>query len=286
MSTPSVRYEKPESGIARIVLNRPQQRNAQNTQLLYELDAAFMEAAQDTEVKVIILSAEGPDFSSGHDVREEHPMPPGPPVASLEGGFAADGVEGRHAFECEVYLGMCRRWRDLPKPTIAQVQGRCIAGGLMLIWPMDLIVAGESALFSDPVVAFGLNGGEYFAHGWEVGPRRAKEMLFTGEPMTATDAYRLGMVNRVVPDEQLAGVALSLARKIRAMPAYGLRLAKASVNAGVKAQGLDSALDSAFGLHLTGHANNFHRHDGLIDPEGLQVIRALASSRPTGEDSR
>lgn len=274
-----VRYEKPGQGIARVVLNRPDQRNAQNTQLLYQLDDAFMKASLDPEVKVIILSGEGPDFSSGHDLRETDPQVGRKSVASMEGDFAVEGTEGRHAYECEMYLGMCRRWRDIPKPTIAQVHGRVIGGGLMVVWPMDLIVAAESTQFSDPVVAFDLNGGEYFVHGWEISPRKAKEMLFTGEPLTAAEAHRLGMVNHVVPDTELPDFTLSLASRICAMPAYGLRLAKESVNTGLKIQGQDSAIDSAFGRHMTGHANNFHRHGELIDPKGIRRIRALSGGR-------
>ncbi|ONM46275.1 enoyl-CoA hydratase [Nocardia donostiensis] len=274
-----VRYENPAQGVARIVLDRPSQRNAQNTQLLYELDEMFMKAAQDEDIKVVILTGDGPDFSAGHDLREEDPAIPGRPVATLESDSGAPGVEGRHAFECEVYLGMCRRWRDLPKPTIAQVHGRAIAGALMLIWPMDLIIAGDSALFSDPVVAFGLNGGEYFLHGWEVGPRKAKEMLFTGEPLSADEAHRLGMVNHVVPDSELAEFTLDMARRICRMPSYGLRLAKSSVNGALKTQGQESALDTAFGWHIAGHANNLHRHGSIIDPRGIDMIRDLSKSR-------
>nr|AAW81701.1 FadB [Pseudonocardia autotrophica] len=194
----------------------------------------------------------------------------------MEGAFDADGVEGRHAFECEAYLGLCRRWRDLPKPTIAAAQGRSIAGGLMLLWPMDLIVAAESATFSDPVAAFGLNGMEYFTHAWEVGARKAKEMLFTGQPITASDAHRLGMVNHVVSDDRLTEFTLDLARRIAVMPAYALRLAKAGVNGSLAAQGQDVATDSAFALHIAGHANALARHGDIIDPAGIERIRALS----------
>ena len=106
------------------------------------------------------------------------------------------GAEGMMAREEEIYLGFCTRWRQLPKPTIAQVQGKVIAGGLMLVWPCDLVVASEDATFSDPVVAFGVNGGEYFAHPWEVGARKAKEMLFTGEPLTAAQIALLKLWSR------------------------------------------------------------------------------------------
>ena len=271
-----VRHETPAPGVARLLLNRPERRNAQNPQMLYDLDAAFMTCAQDAEVKVIILAGEGPDFSSGHDVDERESRIPDEPVATFGTGLGEPGVEGRHAFECEAYLGLCRRWRDLPKPTIGQVHGRSIAGALMLLWPMDLIVAAETATFADPVVAFGLNGVEYFSHVWEVGHRKAKEMLFTGRPLTAAEGLALGMINHVVADDKLDEFTIDLATRIAAMPAYGLRLAKASVNAALDAQGYDVALDAAFSQHMLGHANNLAQHGDIINPDGASVIRQLA----------
>lgn len=271
-----VRRDTPAVGVARLILDRPERRNAQNPQMLYDLDAAFTVAAQDDEVRVIILAGEGPDFSSGHDVSERESTIPGDPVATFGAGLGAPGAEGRHAFECEAYLGLCRRWRDLPKPTIGQAHGRSIAGGLMLLWPMDLIVASDTATFADPVVAFGLNGAEYFSHVWELGARKAKEMLFTGAPLTAHEALALGMVNHVVADSDLAEFTIDLATRIAAMPAYGLRLAKASVNAALDIQGYSAAMDAAFAQHMLGHANNLAQHGDIIDPDGVDVIRELA----------
>ena len=170
-------------GVARITLDRADVRNAQDKAMLYELNDAFDLAAQDDEVKVVVLAANGPHFSSGHDLADRSEMDEFSPVTNW-GGFAKPGAEGRQALEEEIYLGLCWRWRNLPKPTIAEVQGKVIAGGLMLIWVCDLIVATTETTFSDPVVAFGVNGVEYFAHPWEFGPRKAKELLFTGGRMT------------------------------------------------------------------------------------------------------
>ncbi|WP_445942429.1 enoyl-CoA hydratase [Pseudonocardia sp. T1-2H] len=267
-----IRTEHPARGVARIVLARPEKRNAQDPRMLYELDAAFVAATADPDVRVIILAADGPDFSSGHDLVAGFEMP-GPPTATLEGDFDAEGIEGHLSFECEAYLGLCRRWRDIPKPTIAQVQGKVIGGGLMLVWPLDLIVAAESASFSDPVAAFGVNGGEYFVHPWELGARRAKELLFTGEPIGARDACALGMVNRVVPESDLEAETLSLAELIATRPSMGLRLAKRSVNGALDAQGQATAIDNAFALHHVGHANNLIRYGQIIDPAGVELVR-------------
>jgi enoyl-CoA hydratase len=264
--------------VRRVTLARPEQRNAQSPELLYELDAALNEAARDDAIRVIVLAADGPDFSSGHDLRAGFALP-GAPAATMEGRLDAPGVEGHYAYECEAFLGLCRRWRELPKPTIAQVQGRVIAGGLMLVWPMDLVVAAEDASFVDPVVAFGVNGVEYFAHAYELGARRAKELLFTGEPIGAREAQRIGMVNRVVPGEELAGATLELAERIAARPPFGLRMAKSSVNRSQDAQGLQQAMDAAFAQHALGHANCLAKYGQLMEPDGADVIRRDLMSR-------
>ncbi|MCH9671853.1 MAG: enoyl-CoA hydratase, partial [Gammaproteobacteria bacterium] len=194
------------------------------------------------------------------------------------GGFDKPGAEGRQAREEEIYLGMCWRWRNIPKPTIAQTQGKTIAGGLMLAWACDLIVASDDATFSDPVVAFGVNGVEYFGHPWEFGVRKAKEMLFTGGIMSASEARSAGMVNHVVPRAELEDFTLSLATRIAERPSMGLRLAKQSVNQAQDAQGLWTALQAAMSLQQIGHANNAELHGKSTDPTGADVIRSEAKS--------
>src|SRR5229473_8423480 len=151
----TILYETPAEHVARIVLNRPETRNSQDTRMLYELNDAYDIAAQDNDIKVIILAANGPHFSSGHDLREADGA-----KALLDHktvgtwcGFNCAGAESQMAREKEIYIGFCERWRNIPKPTIAAVQGRCIMGGLMLIWPCDIIVASEDAQFCDPVVS-------------------------------------------------------------------------------------------------------------------------------------
>jgi len=273
----SVRYETPEAGVARIVLDRADARNAQDKAMLYELNDAFDRAAQDNDVKVIILAAEGPHFSSGHDLRDTSSMADFTPVTTW-GGFDLPGSEGYMAQEQEIYLGLCWRWRNLPKPTIAEVQGKVIAGGLMLVWVCDLIVAADNAEFSDPVVAFGVNGVEYFAHPWEVGVRKAKEMLFTGEAISASEAKQLGMVNHVVPADTLRQRTRELAEHIAKRPSMGLKLAKQSVNQMQDAQGLWTALQGAMSLQQLGHANNHQVHGMGVDPAGASIIRDQAKS--------
>jgi enoyl-CoA hydratase len=191
-----------------------------------------------------------------------------------------------YAGEEEYFVGLHWRWRNLAKPTIAQVQGKAIAGGLMLVWPMDLIVASEDAQFSDPVVAFGVNGHEFFVHAWELGPRLAKEMLFTGRILSAQECHAVGMVNHVVPREELAQFTLDLARRIAARPSIGLKLAKQAVNFSLDVQGQYQAITAALAMHHVGHAHARVEYGVPVDPNGLEVIRReskASAARSGGE---
>ncbi len=267
-----VRYDLPADGVARITLARAEAANAQDYLMLSELNEAFDQAAQDDDVRVIVLAADGKHFSSGHDLRDDPDMADFDPVGT-QCHFDAPGAEGYMAREAEMYVGLCWRWRNLPKPTIASVQGKVIAGGLMLVWPMDLIVCSDNATFSDPVVAFGVNGHEYFVHPYEAGQRLAKDMLFTGRAITAAEALQHGMVNRVVPRDDLESETLALAAHIAKRPMFGLTLAKQSVNNSMDAMGMYTSIQSAFGLHHVGHNHNRLVHGSLVDPSGVKVIR-------------
>ncbi len=245
--------------VAIVTMNRPEYRNAQNSAMTYALDDAFSALAADEAVKVIVLAGEGDHFSAGHDI--------GTPGRDVDVSFprrasiwwdhvGRPGADGRIAREQEVYLGMCRRWRELPKPMIAMVQGACIAGGLMLAWSCDLIIASDDSFFADPVVQMGIPGVEYFAHPWVMGPRFAKEFLFSGQRFSAERALTLGMVNRVVSRAELESETLTLAERIATMPQFGLALAKMAVNQAEDLMGLRAGIDSVFGLHHVAHAHN------------------------------
>jgi enoyl-CoA hydratase len=253
-----VRYEV-DGPVATVTMNRPEYRNAQNSAMTYALDAAFTRAVDDDAVKVIVLAGAGKHFSAGHDI--------GTPGRDVDTTFERKAVlwwdhvgkpggDQRYAREMEVYLGMCRRWREIPKPTIAMVHGACVAGGLMLAWVCDLIVAADDSFFADPVVRMGIPGVEYFAHPWVLGPRAAKEFLFTGDRFDARRALELGMVNRVVPREELVTQTRALAGRIAEMPRFGLALTKRAVNQAEDQMGLRSGMDSVFGLHHFAHAHN------------------------------
>jgi enoyl-CoA hydratase/carnithine racemase len=239
-----------------VTLNRPQYRNAQNSAMIYALDRAFHSASMDDEVRVIVLRGAGPSFSAGHDMGS-----PGrdvdvsyPRLTMWPDHVGKPAIEGRLDRESEVYLELCRRWRDLPKPTVAMVHGACVAGGLMLAWVCDLIIASEDAFFSDPSVRQGGAGVEWFAHPFQMGPRFAKEFLFLGERVDAKRAYELGMVNRVVSADQLEQVTMEIAEKIASMPPFGLSVAKRSINQAEDAMGLRSSIEHSFGWHQLVHA--------------------------------
>lgn len=264
----TIAVDRPAEGVFRITMDRPEARNAQNKAMTYELNTAFDAAAGDPTAKVVILAGSGPHFNSGHDLRDTASMDEFAPVGTWR-EFDRPGQEGPMAIEQEIYLGMCLRWRNLPKPTIAQVHGRTIAGGLMLMWVCDLIVAAEDATFNDPTVAFGVNGVEYFAHPWELGVRKAKEMLFTGDAIDAATAHMLGMVNHVVPRDSLEAFTVDLATRIAQRPSMGLKLAKMSVNQALDAQGFNLALNAAMSLQQLGHSNNQQVFGMAVDPTGL-----------------
>jgi enoyl-CoA hydratase len=274
-------------GLASIEMNRPGFANSQNSQMTYAIDDAFRRAVADDAIKVIILRGSGKHFSGGHDIGT-----PGrdvtkswPERRTLWYDHAnKPGGEFNYAREHEVYLGMCRRWRDIPKPTIAMVQGACIAGGLMLAWVCDLIVASEDAFFADPVVRMGIPGVEYFAHPFELPPRIAKEFLFLGERMGARRAYELGMVNKVVPARELEAETYAIAERIAKMPRLGLGLTKQAVNHAEDLQGKRSAMDAVFHMHHFAHAHNdLTSKDHLA---GFDAKSMAASQAPKDDDSQ
>lgn len=262
----SITYETEEpvlyeaaDGVAWITLNRPSFNNAQNGQMTYALDDAFNRAVSDDAVRCIVLAGNGKHFSAGHDI--------GTPGRDLHREFDKRLMLPPHANkpaaellytrEQEQYLGMCRRWRDTPKPTIACVQGACVAGGLMLAWVCDLIVASEDAFFQDPVnPLMGIPGVEYFAHAYELPPRVAKEFLLLGERMSASRAYHFGMVNKVVPREELREATAAWATKLAGQGRLGNWLTKQAVNHVEELRGKRAAMDAVFHMHHFAHAQN------------------------------
>ena len=275
---PLVTYEQ-RGAVALITMNRPGVRNAQNADMTFQLDNAFLRAVNDDSVGAIILAGAGDHFSAGHDI--------GTPLRDIHRNFERRattywphedkaGAEAIFVREAELYVGMCRRWRELPKPTIAMVQGACIAGGLMLAWVCDLIVASDDAFFADPVLKMGIPGVEYFAHPFVMNPRIAKEFLYLGERMTAARAYEAGMVNRVIPRAELEARTFEIANKLAAQPRFGIALAKRAINQAEDRMGLRDSIDAVYGLHHVAHA-----HNSLTSTDHLagQDARSMAAAQ-------
>jgi enoyl-CoA hydratase len=248
-----------DGGIATITLNRPEAANAQTLPMLDDLDEAWRRAADDDGVRVIILEANGKHFSAGHDIKS---------VGETDGPPPAWTLAGIYQTEARRFLEYSLRWRNVPKPSIAAVQGVCIAGGLLLAWPCDLIIAAENATFSDPVVNLGIGGVEYHGHTWEWGARKAKELLFTGRAMTAAEAERLGMVTRVVPLDELRSQTRALAAEIASKHPFALRQAKRAVNQTLDIQGFYAAIQAVFDIHQTGHGH-------ALSESGLPILMSL-----------
>jgi len=226
--------------VLKITTNRPEVLNAQSRILLEELDEAFKRAVDDDQVRVIVLAGAGKHFSAGHDLGSPDEMAD-QKKTPLEPGFKG---EYRRIFER--FFENTMRWRDLPKPTIAQVQGYCIMGGMMIASACDLIIASDDALFADRAVKWGGAHVQYFSMPWEIGPRKAKEYLFTGDFIKAVEAEKLGLVNRVVPREKLEEETMKLAQDIAQRDPFALKFAKASVNEMQNAQCWREAMEGAF----------------------------------------
>ena len=281
----TITYSEPLPMVAQITLNRPQARNAQDLQMTYDLNHAFDRAAAVDGIKVIILAGADPHFCAGHNLSGDggKTWKDFPQVTNW-GSFDAPGAEGRFARESEIYLGLTERWRNLPKPTIAAVQGKCIAGGLMLAWACDIIIAADDAEFRDPVVEMGVCGVEFFAHPWEVGPRKAKEWLFTADWLNAEEAKSLGMVNQVVARDELLPTALAMAERITKKPMFALKMTKEAVNKTQDSMGRPGAMAQVFALHQLCHSHNIQVHGIAVDPGGLPAnMRAAITKKRSGE---
>ena len=270
-----------EGAVLWLTLNRPRYRNAINVALITALDEALVKAAADDGIAAVVIGAAGPHFCSGHDL--------GTPGRDLEKPVRRvattwydhsdkEGAEAILVREDEAYLAVPLRWRVHPKPLIAMVQGACVAGGLSLVWPCDLIVASDDAYFADPVVRMGIPGIEYFAHPYVMSTRIAREFLLVGDRMSAARAYEVGMVNRVVPRHLLREATALLAERCASRPRFGVALAKRTLNGVEDRMGLRDGMSLAFGLHQVAHAHNAltsDDHVGGQDPRS--IARDLAS---------
>ena len=264
-----ITYESLDEGtIVRIMLNRPEQRNAQQRGLIVELNDAFLRAEADDDVRVVILGGNGPMFSSGHDLGSKVMMgefQPGPEQhpSFRENGATRAGAEKLLLQEWHYFFENTRRWRNLRKITVAQVHGDVYAAALMLMWACDLIVAADDTRFADVVgTRLGMCGVEYFAHPWEFGARKTKELMLTGDTLSVDEAHQLGMVSKIFPAIELADRTLEFARRIAKVPTMAALLIKESVNQTQDNQGFYNSLNACFTLHSLNHSHWAQVHGG------------------------
>jgi len=226
-----IRYQP--GRVARVILNRPRYRNAQSRIMLEEMDDAFTRSVANDEVRVIVLSGEGEHFSAGHDL--------GTPEEKADQEARGFPSEGRGIYQRlrHLYLELTMSWRNLPKPTIAMVQGYCIFGGWMIASAMDIIFASEDALFLPSHF-------QYFSTPWDIGPRKAKEVIFEHRFITAAEARAAGFVSRVFPRDRLEEETLAYAERVAENDPFILRSCKFSINHMMDTMGFTSELEAAF----------------------------------------
>ena len=246
MELKNVRYEQ-DGRVATITVDRPRQRNAISRRVYAEIDHLFLKAEADDEVRVIVVAGAGEHFGGGHDLGTKEMLD------ELD-EFPRDmSALGRvKAMDSGVYWRMHERWRNIAKPTIAMVQGYCIMGSWVLAASCDLLVASEDALFADRSVRWGGVHHEYASHFLDLGVKKAKEHLWTGDFVTAKEAEQLGMVNHVVPREKLHEATMWLARRIALNDLYALKMSKLSMNQAADILGHGAAIRASSNLWLTG----------------------------------
>jgi enoyl-CoA hydratase len=255
-----------EPPICRIVLNRPKYKNAQSRILREEMDVAFALAERDDDIRVVILSGEGEHFSSGHDLGTPEE------TADLEERPYKEGLIGRYDKRWDLNVANTLRWRDFPKPTIAQVHGYCIYGGWTFAAGMDIIVASEDAMFLPSLL-------QYFSVPWDIGVRRTKEILFTGRFVTAAEALEIGFVSRVVPRDELEATTTAMATRIAEKDSFGLRMIKEAINSAQDIMGFRAAIRTGMNYNMMRSEEEKARL-GLPDfSENRQLSRVSESLR-------
>jgi enoyl-CoA hydratase len=257
------------NGVARFTANRPEVRNAQSRRLLEELDGAFVRAAADPEVRVIVLLGAGDHFSGGHDLGSAEEL------ADREARPLQKGLRGRFDHSREHFVDKTLRWRNVPKPTIAAVQGYCIFAGWLVASAMDIIYAADNAMF------LGANF-QYFSIPWDMHPRRAKELLYESRFIDAEEAQALGLVNRVFAASELEAATLEYAERIARNDPFQLRMIKMAVNQMQDGQGFQAHISAAHAMHILSSEGEKDPDYALRVPEGARrpmVERAFENYR-------
>jgi len=273
---PVVLYEV-TGAVATITMNRPQVANAQNTALIDAVEAAFDRADADDDVRVVVLAGAGRHFSSGHDLKA---------ILGPEADAWArmrDTPEGKFRHEQVMYVDKCRKIHDFRKPTIAAVQGKCVAAGLMLACMCDLIVAADDAVFSNPVLRMSGAAVELLVEPWEMGIRQAKEFLLAAEELDAQEAWRLGLVNKVVPRAELAERTHALAERVALVPPITAQVVKDSLNHVAELMGQSASWKYHFMAHHWAHNTATSLH-ALDERKQMGSMKEVFAARDRGDD--
>ncbi len=269
-----------DGAVATITLNRPEAANAQSTQMLEEIDAALDAADADDAVRVVVIAGSGNHFSAGHDLKEIL-------EGTTEWARMRETPEGKLRHEQVMYWDKCVRLRDFRKPTIASVHGACAAAGLMLATMCDLIVAADDARFSNPVARMTGVGVELLVEPWELGPRKAKELLWCAETLDGAEAERLGLVNQVVPRADLADATREMAEKVAMVPPITAEAIKDTINHMVDLQGQRDSWRYHFMVHqlvsnsATALGATAARKDAAAKGEGMDAVKREQSGPST-----
>jgi len=259
-----IRYET-EGRVARLVLNRPQYRNAQSRVLVEELDDAYQRAAVDDGIGVIVLMGDGEHFSAGHDLGTPEEL------ADREARPYAEGLRGRYRRSWDLNIDTTLRWRNIPKPTIAAVQGYCIFAGWIIASASDVIFAADDALFLP-------TNFQYFSVPWDIGAREAKAILFEGRFIGAREAAEMGFVWRVTPRDRLYEETMAYAARVAENDPFQLRMIKLAINQAQDAQGFTQHIAGAHALHMLSQTAESDANYALAKPDGRRrpmVQRAL-----------
>jgi enoyl-CoA hydratase len=275
---PVVRYEV-DGPVATLTMNRPGVANAQDTALIDALDAAFDRADADDDVRVVVLAGAGKHFSAGHDLKALVGQEHGDDWVAMR-----ETPEGKFRHEQVMYVDRCRKIHDFRKPTVAAVQGKCVAAGLMLACMCDLIVAADDASFSNPVLRMTGAGVELLVEPWEMGIRQAKEFLLAAEELDAAEAWRLGLVNKVVPRAELMDRTLELARRIALVPPVTAQVVKSSINHVGELMGKQASWRYHFMAHQWVH-NTATARDALEQRKQLGSMKEVFAARDRGDDT-
>lgn len=254
MTDPQVRYEQ-EGRVAKLVLNRPEVRNAQSRILIEELDAAYARATADDSVGAIVLMGEGDNFSAGHDLGTAEEL------ADREVRPIGAGIRGRYRRSWDMNIEPTMRWRNIPKPTVCAVQGYCIFAGWIISSASDVIFAADDALFLP-------TNFQYFSVPWDLHPRHAKAILFESRFIGAYEAQELGFVWQVVPREKLQEEAVAYARRVAENDPFQLRMIKLAINQAQEAQGFASHIYGAHAMHMLSQTGESDPDYALQKPEG------------------